>query len=167
MKDDFGDSFDAARRFSGVPMSQGEVISDNDWNAGDGTGAGAPPAGGDAGEDSDPDRIVEADDPGVQAGMMELLGLNVPVALSREASAPADNGGSSSPGTGKTLSPEILADPLQLENLGLHALVDRYTGETENNLARVLGQDPDTAQTEESSLFDEDSRSKGPSRSDP
>jgi len=88
MKDDFGDTFDAARRFAGVSMSQGEVASDNDWNAGDGAETGTPPAGGDTGEDSVPDRIVRADDPGLQKGVMDLLGLNVPVALAREASAP-------------------------------------------------------------------------------
>ena len=55
MKDNFGDTFDASRRFAGVSMSQGEVASDNDWNAGDGAETGTPPAGGDTGEDSVPD----------------------------------------------------------------------------------------------------------------
>lgn len=167
MKDDFGDTFDAARRFAGVPMSQGEVVSDSDWNAGDGTGTGTPPAGGDAGEASGPDRIVRADDPGLPTGMMALLHLDTPTAPSGDAAAVAENGGSSPLGTGKTLSAEILAGQLHLEDLNLLALVNRYTGETENNLTRVLGQDPDTPPTKETSLFDEDSRSEGPSRSDP
>ena len=166
MKDNFGDTFDASRRFAGVSMSQGEVASDNDWNAGDGAKTGTPPAGGDTGEDSVPDRIVRADDPGLQTGVMNLLGLNVPVALAREASAPAVDGDSSPPGTGKTLNAGVLADQLHLANRDLNALVGRYIGETENNLARVLEQDPDTPQTEESSLIEEDPRSKDTSRSD-
>jgi len=167
MTDDFGDTFDAARRFAGVSMSQGEVASDNDWNAGDGAGTGTPPAGGDTGEASVPDRIVKADDPGLQTGVMDLLGLNVPVALSRKAFAPTENVESSPPGTGKILNAGVLADQLHLENRNLNALVGRYIGETENNLARVLGPDPDIPQTEESSLIDEDPHSEGSSRSEP
>lgn len=131
MKDDFGDAIDTSRRFVGVPLEQGEVASDSDWNVGGGTGTSTPSVEKSAGEGIGVDRFIMAGDVATSLEQAGLPGQNAPAPAAGEyGAAPA--------GTGKTLSAEVLAGGLHLADLGLDVLVGGYIGETEKNLARVL-----------------------------
>lgn len=158
MKNDFDPSFDPNRNFTGVPMEAGDVSLDADWNA-----SGEPevqqanariPPPHEPGREAavlDDAIVSSADTPAVLREVLSIL--HPPEPPPAQGSAPADRASPGArvetvpagTGSGKTLSPEMLAPTLIFPDLA--EVVDKFVSETEESLRQMLDavENPDSA----------------------